>query len=108
MTSVSALAVVCFAPAIAATSDPTEAPAVRIKYDENDLNSERGATALYARLRGAAKVVCAQFDHPHELRQRLYFQRCFGQALSNAVLHVNQATVTALHQRAMRPERVAS
>jgi|SRR5712671_2044640 len=106
MTSVSALATVCFASANAAIASYEESVAVTVKYQELDLSSNQGASALYARLRTASKVVCASLDG-RELKQHAAYQSCFNQALSAAVIHVNKQTVTALHERSLRGERAS-
>lgn len=106
MTSATALAVMCFGSAQAGIGDVSEPQTQVVKYNELNLTTSDGATALYGRLRTAAKMVCINLDG-RELKQHAMYRDCFDHALSDAVVHVNREAVTALHQRAMRNERAS-
>jgi UrcA family protein len=85
----------------AVAADTTASRAVTVYFDELNMASDSGATALYSRLRSASRQVCAPLAG-RELRQRAAFDACYTQALSNAVLQVNRAPVTALHMRSTK------
>jgi len=67
-----------------------------VHYGDLNLDSEQGAQALYARLRGAAKQVCAPFESIEMTRRRLW-QNCINDAVANAVVQVDKTTLSSLH-----------
>jgi UrcA family protein len=94
-----AVSVLTLAPAFAA--DPDAPREVTVYYDELNMNSDRGAVALYSRLRAASRQVCSALDG-RELRQRRAFSACFEHALADAVERVNRTSVTALHMKSAK------
>lgn len=83
-----------------------EPKSVTVHYGGLDLANGKGAEALYSRLRGAARQVCATLDG-RELRQKAAYRSCYNEALGNAVNQVNREAVTVLHNRAVRAERAS-
>ena len=106
MTGAVALGLATFGAASAIAKDYGAPRTLTVKYEEYDLNTEKGAQALYAHLQAASKEVCAPLDG-REVRQHAAWKACYKEALSNAVLNVNRDTVTALHQRATHGERAS-
>jgi UrcA family protein len=100
------LASLCAVPAIAADRDANEPRKVVVQYDELDLSSKQGAQTLYARLRNAARQVCASYESRDPSRRAIW-DACYNQSLSNAVMQVNREAVTALHQRQTHSERAS-
>lgn len=89
--------------ALAETGEPRS---VTVNYDELDLTTSQGATKLYARLRFAARQVCAPLEG-RELNRRVAYKECYSEALESAVQQVNVSAVTALHSRAVQGERAS-
>jgi UrcA family protein len=73
-----------------------------VAYGDLNLETEAGAKVLYSRLRNAAKDVCEPMESRNLSRKNLW-QSCFDNALTNAVVQVNQTRVTALHNRTTGP-----
>jgi|HubBroStandDraft_6_1064221.scaffolds.fasta_scaffold1536300_2 UrcA family protein len=71
-----------------------------VHYGDLNLDSEQGAQALYARLRGAAREVCSPLESAEISRQRLW-KNCFNNALANAVGQVDKTTLSTLHVQAV-------
>jgi UrcA family protein len=68
-----------------------------VNYDDLNVDTEQGARVLYARLRLAARDVCASLESRH-LPVRAQWLRCYDSALSSAVGQVNKIAVTKLYQ----------
>jgi UrcA family protein len=69
-----------------------------VSFGDLNLDSDRGAKVLYARLRKAAENVCSSLEG-RELIQKKLWQGCFDKAVASAVEQVNQTRVTALHNQ---------
>jgi UrcA family protein len=67
-----------------------------VSYADLDLSSSADAKVLYSRLRTAAKAVCGEPD-ARNLSLRRLARECYESALSNAVVDLDNANVTALH-----------
>jgi len=99
--------------ATALASHAESPPQQAVHYTAADLASERGVAALYADLKAAAREVCSQHKRMDPASVRKY-QRCYTNALSNAVNDVNAQALTALHTRpsqksaSVRRDRVGS
>ncbi|HKD55506.1 MAG TPA: UrcA family protein [Steroidobacteraceae bacterium] len=81
----------------ASAGPPVDGRSVTVNYRDLNLSTIQGATALYQRLRGAARSVC---DGPvtglhayHEWRS------CYEAAIADAVAKVNSPLLTALHRK---------
>jgi UrcA family protein len=72
----------------------------KVTYGDLDLDSQRGAHVLYARLRAAAREVCVPLESI-ELSRQLAWRNCVDNALGSAVAQVNKASVTALHNQSV-------
>lgn len=70
---------------------------VDVHYADLNLARAEGATALYARLRAAARQVCAPLDS-RELERAQHFKSCVTQALSKAVATVDQPLLSAYYR----------
>jgi UrcA family protein len=71
-----------------------------VHFGDLNLDSEQGAKALYARLRGAARQVCSPFEGL-EISRRQLWESCFNNAVANAVGEVNKTMLSALHVQAV-------
>jgi UrcA family protein len=79
----------------------SDAPALAVEYSDLDLSSTSGAKALYSRLRGAARQVCADLEGK-DLKRRANWKACYDEAVARAVLQVNNDAVSALHYSKQR------
>ncbi len=82
----------------AQAADPQQPLTKTVIYGDLNIDSEQGAKVLYARLRSAARYVCSPFDG-RDLIQKSLWQSCFDNAVASAVVQVNKARVTALHNQ---------
>jgi UrcA family protein len=80
----------------AAAAQATER-SVTIGYKDLDLTTRNGADALYARLSGAARLVCG--DSGRTLTEQRAWDRCYTQALSVAVARVDNPLLSGDAQR---------
>ncbi len=86
----------------ATTSSPAYAgpednpPTVIVRYGDLNLINHAGTKALYRRLRTAANTVCTSIDQLQPERKMRQHQ-CYEQALSAAVIDVNEPALSALH-----------
>jgi len=69
-----------------------------VAYGDPNLDSEQGAKVLYARLRNAARSVCFPLEG-RDLNRIALWQGCVDNAVSSAVMQINKASVTALHNQ---------
>jgi UrcA family protein len=88
--------------AFAITSNPAYAgpqddpPTVIVRYDDLNLVNHAGQETLYQRLRTAANTVCVPIDQS-QLARKMKGRQCYEQALSAAVIDVNDPGLSALH-----------
>jgi UrcA family protein len=68
-----------------------------VRFSDLNLSSDDGVRTLYQRMRGAARLVCADADRSLRLEQPNY-QTCFKKAVGDAVSQVNQPALTAMHR----------
>jgi UrcA family protein len=76
-------------------------PRVEVRYHDLDISTEKGATALYKRIEGAAKAVCPS-SSALDLRASQVSRRCVAGAIERAIADVNSpqlAKVGALRSR---------
>jgi UrcA family protein len=71
-----------------------------VTYGDLNLDSAKGASVLYARLRHAAQDVCSSLESK-DLSLRSAWQACVNDALNSAVTQVNKPSVTALHNQSI-------
>lgn len=88
-----------------AVAAPEVEHSIHVRYVAADLGSQDAATALYARIKRAARVVCDQ-PNVRELADYARFQACYDRAVDKAVANVNAGTLTALHRS--KTQRLAS
>ena len=69
---------------------------MRVRYDDLDLVSWRGASELRWRVSEAAHQVCGELRDAYPLRQ-LPGTRCYRDALENRLIRANEAISTARH-----------
>ena len=74
-----------------------------IQFRGLDLSTDAGIKDLYGRIRTAAWQVCFRETNSHggvDQQARLY--QCYEDAVVNAVQHINQAGLVALHRAQSR------
>jgi UrcA family protein len=69
-----------------------------VAYGDLNLDSAQGTKVLYARLRNGAEDVCSSFEGRNLFFKKLW-QSCFEKAVANAVVQVNRAGLTTLHNQ---------
>jgi UrcA family protein len=67
-----------------------------ISYSDLNLANPADAALLYSRLQNAADTVCGRYDI-RALGDTAQHAACAARALSDAVMRVNVASITALH-----------
>lgn len=67
-----------------------------VRYADVNLTTVAGATALYQRIEGAARLVCG--DSGRSLAEQRAAKICYQNAVAEAVTTVNNPTLTAIHQ----------
>jgi UrcA family protein len=82
----------------AQAAEPGQSYTQIVPYGELNLDSEQGAKVLYTRIRGAARNVCFSLDGRNLIEKKLW-QGCLDEAVASAVVQVNKARVTALHNQ---------
>jgi UrcA family protein len=73
----------------------------KVGYGDLDLNSEKGAKVLYARLRNAAQEVCAPLEGS-DLNAKTLWKKCYVHAIAAAVSDINKPAVTTVHNESVR------
>ncbi len=94
----------------AAVADSGDVPQLTVKYGDLNLSSSQGTSALYARIKSAAKSVCSELDG-RDLHSRMQFDSCVDKATLGAVVNVNNASLSALYNEKTGkavPTRLAS
>ena len=73
------------------------APTIKLRYDDLDLAHPAGATAMLARIRGAAVKVCraSPFADSTDINSIERFDACRRQAVHRAVAQLDAPRVTA-------------
>jgi UrcA family protein len=71
-------------------------PQTTVRFGDLDLSKQQHAQELYSRLKHASRSVCRQFEGRSTLDMKLY-AGCYEEALSTAVDHVGNSTLSALH-----------
>ena len=87
----------------AQAAEPAQSHTQIVRYGDLNLDSEQGANVLYTRIRGAARNVCYSLDGRNMVEKKLW-RGCFDQAVASAVVQVNKASVTALHNLMNLPD----
>jgi UrcA family protein len=97
LVSVVALSLSGLASASSQSETPSEVPSIVVKYDELSLTSPAGVKRLHARLRTAARTVCAQLDS-RILGLREQYDHCVRDAVARSVADVGNASLTSYHR----------
>jgi UrcA family protein len=85
---------ICSFNAVAGAAEPGAEPAKRVvNFADLDLSRDTGITVLYARLRSAARMVCAPANE-RALESITPTRRCVEQAVKRAVADVNAPALT--------------
>jgi UrcA family protein len=74
-----------------------QAPTAKVDFADLDLASTHGAELLYTRLRYAAAEVCGPQADTRLIQQTITWRRCFREAIRNAVVQVDQPSLTAIY-----------
>jgi UrcA family protein len=69
-----------------------------VNYADLNLETEKGARVLLARLRLASNEVCANLASP-DLPMRAHWVACVDKAMSDAVAKINSKALSALYAR---------
>jgi UrcA family protein len=72
------------------------ARSMTVRYADVNLTTVVGATALYQRIEGAARLVCGESGR--SLLEQRAAKVCYRNAVAEAVAAVNNPTLTAVHQ----------
>jgi UrcA family protein len=75
-------------------ADSGEALQVVVHYSDLNLSSQKGAAALYARIRKAADTVCPTYNVP-DMASRARKDACVHKAIADAVITVNEPALIA-------------
>jgi UrcA family protein len=89
----------CAANSGRAVAQPAQILTKAVAYSDLNLESDVGAKVLYARLRHAAKDVCAPLEESRDLGRKVIWQACFDHALASAVSQINKPRVNALYKQ---------
>ena len=79
---------------------------VVVDYSDLDLTDTGGIKTLYARLQYAAERACGGEPTVREMWARQIYGQCFEQALNDAVLNIDNATLRAVHDNVNRRSTV--
>ena len=81
----------------AATPEAVELRSTVVHYEDLDLSRPEDARRLYGRIKQAARTVCD--NHPlSDFKRLTEYERCLGQAVTEAVETVHSEQVTAIHR----------
>lgn len=81
-----------------ATANDTLTRSITVSYADLNLSNPAGASALYQRIRGAARKVCTVAgESPYEV-QDLDKRQCIHQAIDQAIMKVNSPVLVAMYK----------
>ena len=72
------------------------ARSMAVRYDDVNPTTVAGATTLYRRIQGAARLVCG--EPGRSLLEQRAWNQCVHSAVAEAVATVNNPTLTAVHE----------
>jgi UrcA family protein len=84
-----------------ATTESSDAPALKVRYNDLDLATEQGSMALYGRIAAAAQQVCAA-DDIRNLAAVAAAHACRAQAIEKAVREVHSARLASVYAAQLR------
>ena len=96
-------ALMCAASYAAIAQDSPQPLSRTVAYGDLNLDSPEGARVLYARLRSAARTVCAPMRSPVLMNDRS--EECYHSALAKAVAQINKSTLTKLYKQSTGKEK---
>lgn len=73
-----------------------DAPAVRVRFDDLDLASSAGTSALYHRIQSAARQVCPDY-YSRDLGVAAAARECQSEAVARAVNELHNSELAMLH-----------
>jgi len=76
---------------------PGKRRSVDVGYADLNLSHPAGTRALYARLRTAARLLCAYDYTPSDLYHRVARKDCYDRTLNDAVQDMDSAPLKGLH-----------
>jgi UrcA family protein len=82
---------------IAALHAATEMPIVRVTYQDLNLATPAGVSALYKRLQLGAARYCEPFKEVPGTRLSVEFDRCVKDAIATTVKKIDKARLSAFH-----------
>lgn len=82
---------------LAASQAATDAPAIRITYQDLNLATPAGVEALYRRVQQAASEYCQATRGPTGTRVSVAFSRCVTDAIATTVKSIDHPGLSALH-----------
>jgi UrcA family protein len=86
---------VCLLANVPASADPVQTRSVTVNFRDLDVATNAGATTLYRRIQGAARLVCG-YEGSDFIERRIW-KDCYNQAIDHAVTKVNNPLLTAVH-----------
>jgi UrcA family protein len=88
----------------AVAADGVDPLSKTVAYGDLNLDTTVGANVLYARIRTAAREVCAPFEG-RELARKVRWDSCFDHAVQTAVAQVDKPSLTALYSDKIKASR---
>jgi UrcA family protein len=82
--------------AAAYAGEANDVPTRTVRYADLDLNTQKGVTVLYNRIRQAAEDVCG-YEHVQPLAQAAPVMACVDRAVASSVQAVNNARLTGVY-----------
>jgi UrcA family protein len=82
--------------AVASADNSGDVRKITVKFGDLNVSTPEGAAALYARIRSAAKTVCAPDDYAY-FPFRTGVSECIQKAIADAVMKVNQPALVAVY-----------
>jgi UrcA family protein len=100
-TGAAAVALLAFhAPTAHAVADQYQVSRVTVRFADLDPTSPEDTTALYSRLRSAAREVCEIDDVRADFAERVDRMTCERDAIDTAVAQIDSPSLSALHDNA--------
>jgi UrcA family protein len=94
---------------VPASADTGDIPSVTVKFADLDISRPAGATKLYGRIQGAAKLVCSAYDRS-DFAAQANFKACVSDAIGRAVAKVESPALNMVYRAktgAIVPTRLA-
>jgi len=97
---VATIAVIAFSLPAFASADDLKGRSEKVTYSDLNIDKEAGAIQLYRRLQLASKRACGveSIKNAGGIRETARQQRCYKDALDEAVAKINNPTLTEIHE----------